>query len=53
MDVAGRRLASRDVRGLGPGRHRLELRDDLPVGVYLVRLTQSSRVGTTKVVWLK
>ena len=53
LDVTGRRLSSREVGGLGPGRHRLELRDDLPAGVYLVRLTQSSRVGTTKAVWLK
>ena len=53
LDVAGRRIVTRDVGSLGPGRHGLEMRADLPAGIYLLRLTQGGRVGMTKAVVLK
>jgi hypothetical protein len=42
LDAAGRRFASREVSGLGAGRHRIELVPDARPrpGVYFVRLTQ-------------
>jgi len=49
MDIAGRRIAVREVGSFGAGRHRLELREDLPAGVYLVRLAQGTRTRVTKV----
>lgn len=52
IDVAGRRVASRDVGPLGPGRHRVNLAADLRAGVYLVRLTQGDRSRTAKAVVL-
>jgi len=47
LDIAGRRVLRRDVRGLGVGRHaiRLEGAEGLAPGVYMVRLRQS---GTTR-----
>jgi hypothetical protein len=41
MDVAGRRLVSREVGVLGPGDHHVEVgkRGALPAGIYLIRLT--------------
>jgi hypothetical protein len=53
MDIAGRRNAVREVGSFGPGRHRLELREDLPAGVYLVRLAQGARTRVMKVAVLK
>lgn len=50
MDVTGRRVESRDVGLLGPGRHQLELQRRLPAGVYLLRLAQGSRVRVMKTV---
>jgi hypothetical protein len=43
FDVAGRRIAARDVGSLGPGVHAVELAPGSRVrtGVYLLRLTQS------------
>lgn len=38
--------------GLGPGRHRLDIRDHLPVGIYLARLSQGGRTSTTKAIVL-
>ena len=45
FDIAGRRVASRDVGGLGPGRHvvTIEPRVGLSAGVYVVRLTRAGR----------
>ncbi len=45
MDVAGRRVAAREVGSLGPGRHEVRLGEPsrVPAGVYLVSLTQDGR----------
>jgi hypothetical protein len=45
LDITGRRLASREVGGLGPGRHLANLggTTGLTPGVYLVRLTRAGR----------
>jgi hypothetical protein len=55
LDVAGRRLASREVGGLGPGPHDLVLNvaSGWRPGLYLVRLRQATRSLTAKavVVW--
>jgi hypothetical protein len=53
VDAAGRRVAERDLGALGAGRHSIELRDRLPVGVYLVRLTQRGRTLVKKAVVLR
>ena len=46
FDVAGRRVASRAVGALGPGRHVIPLDTGarLTPGVYAIRLTQGERV---------
>jgi hypothetical protein len=51
LDVMGRRLLSRDVGSLGPGRHVVDLqgRTTLKSGIYLVRLTHAGRSLTTTV----
>jgi len=45
LDVTGRRVLSRDVGALGPGRHAVRLDDGahLAPGVYLIRLTREGR----------
>jgi len=50
MDVAGRRVLSREVGSLGAGPHAVDLARDrvLPAGVYLVRLTQGERAHTAR-----
>jgi hypothetical protein len=53
IDIAGRRVAAREVGSFGPGRHRLELREEFPAGVYLVRLAQGTRMRLMKVAVLK
>jgi hypothetical protein len=53
LDVTGRRVAERDVGSWGPGRHRLELREELPAGVYLVRIMQGSQARVTKAVLVR
>ena len=54
FDVAGRRIAGREVGSLGEGRHVVNLAAGrkLTSGVYLVRLTQGSLQRTTRVVVL-
>ena len=49
FDVAGRRILSRDLKGLGPGSHLVSLPETraLPVGAYLVRLSQGHRLRTS------
>lgn len=48
LDVGGRKLAAREVGGLGPGRHAVNLGQGLGLapGIYLVRLSQA---GTERV----
>jgi hypothetical protein len=50
LDVAGRRVLSREVGMLGAGRHvlRLEPAQDLAAGIYMMRLTQSGRVAIAR-----
>jgi len=49
-DVAGRRLASRDVGGLGVGLHTMRLAEgaNLPAGIYMIQLIQGGRSLTTR-----
>jgi hypothetical protein len=51
-DLAGRRVAGKDVGALGAGGHVVRLGEgvELNAGVYLVRLTQAGRTLTTRVV---
>jgi hypothetical protein len=51
LDVAGRRVASREVGSLGPGSHSISLGGDrsLAPGVYVVRLSEGPNVQTTRV----
>jgi hypothetical protein len=55
IDVKGRVIASRDVGGLGAGRHVVDLVRErkLAAGVYLVRLTQGAQQRTTRAVVLE
>ena len=49
IDVAGRRIAAREVTGLGAGRHLLRLEGVVPpAGVYFLQLTQDGRSVTTR-----
>jgi hypothetical protein len=54
-DVAGRRIATREVGSLGSGQHTLDLSagQHLAPGVYLVRLTQGANTRTTRVAVLR
>jgi len=50
VDVAGRRVAEREVGALGAGRHIVGLGDaSVPAGLYFVRLEQGTRVKTIRV----
>jgi hypothetical protein len=52
IDLGGRRVASRNLGSLGAGQHTISLSREtarLPIGVYMVRLTQGSNVAKTKV----
>ena len=52
IDLAGRRVISRQVGTMGAGRHTLSLESEsgrLPIGIYGVRLTQGSHVASSKV----
>ena len=55
FNVTGRRVAAREVGGMGPGFHTVMLdeRRTLPSGVYLIRLTQAGRKLTTRVVMVR
>jgi hypothetical protein len=55
VDVAGRRVAMRDVGSWGAGRHVLELGADLRLspGLYLMRLRQGADMRVTRVVVLR
>jgi hypothetical protein len=50
LDIAGRRVASREVGTLGAGRHTLRLDEHGPLapGLYLLRLTTPGRVLTAR-----
>lgn len=55
LDVAGRRIAAREVGSLGAGQHTLDLGEGqhLAPGLYLVRLTQGANTRVKRVVVLK
>jgi len=46
LDVTGRRVVSREVGALGPGRHVIRLGGDLAAGIYVMRL-RTGMVGVT------
>jgi hypothetical protein len=50
-DVAGRRVAAREVGSLGPGPHTVDLAAGkrIPAGIYLVRFSQGGAVKTAHV----
>jgi hypothetical protein len=49
VDVAGRRVLSRELTGFAPGRHTLRLdHAELATGMYFVRLTQARRSITRR-----
>jgi hypothetical protein len=43
VDLAGRRVFSREVGAMGPGTHSLSLGGRMAPGVYWLRLTQGER----------
>jgi hypothetical protein len=54
LDVTGRRIARRDLAGLGPGRHRVRI-DELAAvapGVYYLRLADGRDVAESRIVLL-
>ncbi len=55
LDVSGRRVAAREVGGLGAGRHAVELGAGraLAPGLYLIRLTQGPAVRVARVALLE
>jgi len=55
FDVAGRRLAAREVGGLGAGSHTVKLAPDHPLapGIYLARLTRDGRALTARIAVLR
>jgi len=55
FDVAGRRIAAREVGSLGIGRHALDLGEGtrLAPGLYLVRLTQGANVRVARAAVLR
>lgn len=55
FDIAGRRVAQRDVGSLGAGRHAENLAEDVRLlpGVYLVRFTQAGNVRATRAAVLR
>src|SRR5262249_15760269 len=50
LDLAGRRLDSREIGSLGPGLHAVALQGATRGGVYFVRLEQGERILDRKVV---
>jgi trimeric autotransporter adhesin len=53
LDVAGRRVARREVGALGPGSHLVTLAAPPRAGLYFLRLAQGSRVLRTRVAVLQ
>ena len=52
LDLAGRRVVTREVGTFGPGRHHIDLADarSLAPGLYFVRLVQGHATARAKVV---
>ena len=54
LDLAGRRVLSREVGSLGPGSHVAPLGIEAPVpGIYFLRLTQGRESRTLRVVFAR
>jgi hypothetical protein len=54
IDIAGRRVASREVGALGPGPHELSFdRPRLKAGLYFLRLSQAEHTLTGRVVMMR
>jgi len=54
LDIAGRRVSSREVGSLGPGPHELTLeKSGLKAGLYFLRLTQGGEVVNARVVVMR
>ena len=53
VDVAGRIVDVRDLGSLQPGMHRVTLRPDIRVGVYMVRVTQAGHAHVLRMVVLE
>ena len=55
LDLAGRRIAARDLAGGGTGSSVVRFSEarDLPAGIYLVRLAQGGRFQTRRVVVIR
>jgi hypothetical protein len=50
LDIAGRRVSSREVGSLGAGAHQVSLGEvTLPSGIYFVRLTQGTNAASMRV----
>jgi hypothetical protein len=51
FDLAGRRLWSSEIGGLGPGEHEVRLGDGawFPPGIYLVRLTRGDQAARARI----
>jgi hypothetical protein len=50
LDLAGRRVAHRDLLGLEPGRHVMRVGRALPPGVYMISLSQAGERRTARAV---
>ncbi len=52
LDIAGRRVVTREVGALGPGTHSVRIAelDRLPAGVYLLRLAQGGETVSARMV---
>jgi hypothetical protein len=55
FNIRGQRVLSRDVAASGAGAHHLEVGNakDYPSGVYYLRITQSGRSATSRVVLVR
>lgn len=55
LDLAGRRLRSREIGTLGPGEHSVDLADgeSLPSGVYFVRIVQGDQSARARAVFIR
>jgi hypothetical protein len=50
LDVTGRLRARRDLSGLGPGRHTLDLDEEVEPGVYFVRIHEGPHAVAARLV---
>jgi len=53
FDIAGRRVVSRELSGLGAGRQRVDLEERFSPGVYMLRLTQATETAVARAVVLE